>query len=158
MNAIFSLGIKEQATSTDATPDSENTPTEEKKQPKKRKNEPYLREINVTNGNPFISNKDNNTLEKCPGSPLYYKDYNNGGYVIGVINESYDFQYLDNETMVFLSDIINKGRLLRIKIHKGIDEENIVKLDLSRNDFGPLDIKYLTDFDLKKFKNFRFKL
>ncbi len=61
MNAIFSLGIKEQATSTDATPDSENTPTEEKKQPKKRKNEPYLREINVTNGNPFISNKDNNT-------------------------------------------------------------------------------------------------
>jgi hypothetical protein len=153
VNAIFSLGIKEQAPSTDDNPDSENIPTEEKEQPKKRKNEPYLREINVTNGNPFTQNKESTAiLEKCPGSPLYYKDYNSGGYVIGVINESYEFQYLDKETMVFLSDMVNKGKLLRKKSHKGIDEENIVKLDLSRNDFGPLDIKYLTDFD---FKNLR---
>lgn len=158
VNAIFSLGIKKQTSPTDVIPETESELTDEKEQPKKRKNEPYLREINVTNGNPFSSYKDNpninnnNIIEKCPGSPLYYKDYNSGGYVIGVINESYDFQYLNRETMAFLSDMVNKGKLLRKKSHKGIDEENIVKLDLSRNDFGPLDIKYLTDFD---FKNLR---
>jgi Ran GTPase-activating protein (RanGAP) involved in mRNA processing and transport len=54
--------------------------------------------------------------------------------------------------MSFLIDKVNQGKLLRKKIHKGIDEENIVKLDLSRNDFGPLDIKYLTDFDLKNLR------
>lgn len=54
--------------------------------------------------------------------------------------------------MVFLANMVNQGKLLRKKIHKGIDEDNIVKLDLSRNDFGPLDIKYLTDFDLKNLR------
>ena len=54
--------------------------------------------------------------------------------------------------MLFLSNSVNKGKLLRKKTHKGIDEDNIVKLDLSRNDFGPLDIKYLTDFDLKNLR------
>jgi Ran GTPase-activating protein (RanGAP) involved in mRNA processing and transport len=54
--------------------------------------------------------------------------------------------------MVFLSNMVNQGKLLRKKTHKGIDEDNIVKLDLSRNDFGPLDIKYLTDFDLKNLR------
>ena len=54
--------------------------------------------------------------------------------------------------MVFLSDMVNQGKLLRKKIHKGIDEDNIVQLDLQRNDFGPLDIKYLTDFDLKNLR------
>ena len=37
-------------------------------------------------------------------------------------------------------------------VNKGIDEDNIVQLDLQRNDFGPLDIKYLTDFDLKNLR------
>ena len=42
-----------------------------------------------------------------------------------------------------------KGKLLRKKILSGINEENIVKLDLSRNDFSSIDIEYLTCFDLK---------
>ena len=37
-----------------------------------------------------------------------------------------------------------KGKLSRKKIHKEIDEDNIVKLDLSRNGFNSIDIKYLT--------------
>ena len=54
--------------------------------------------------------------------------------------------------MVFLCDMVNKGKLLRKKVNKGIDEDNIVQLDLQRNDFGRLDIKYLTDFDLKNLR------
>jgi len=154
INAVFTLGLKNPRADTKKSLSSE-TP-EETDENKMRKNEPYLREINVNNGNPFLSSKekeeDKALVEKCPGSPLYYKDYNSGGYVIAVINESLEFQYLDKNAMIFLSDMVNQGKLLRKKIHKGIDEDNIVKLDLSRNDFGPLDIKYLTDFDLKNLR------
>ena len=54
--------------------------------------------------------------------------------------------------MLFLSNMIYKGKLLRKKVHKGLDEENIIKLDLSRNDFSPLDIKYLIDFNLQNLR------
>ena len=147
VNAVFTLGVH--------TPKKTNNPDtpEEGEEVKNRKNEPYLREINVNSGNPFSSNKEKvDIIKRCPGSPLYYKDYNSGGYVIAIVNENYDFQYLDKNAMLFLSNMVNQGKLLRKKVHKGIDEDNIVKLDLSRNDFGPLDIKYLTDFDLKNLR------
>ena len=41
---------------------------------------------------------------------------------------------------------------MRKKINKRIDEDNIISLDLHRKDFGPLDIKYLTDAYLKNLK------
>ena len=145
VNCVFSLGIKGQTQKNTDTPD-------ETDDGKNKKNEPYLREINVNNGNPFMQNQDKPEAKGCPGSPLYYKDYNSGGYVVAIINESFDFQYLDKNAMMFLSNMVNQGKLLRKKVHKGIDEDNIVKLDLSRNDFGPLDIKYLTDFDLKNLR------
>ena len=155
VNAVFTLGLKDNSSKKTATANSPDG--SEETDDMKRKNEPYLREINVNNGNPFIASKDKDKINekivsRCLGSPLYYKDYNSGGYVIAIINESYEFQYLDKAAMVFLSDMVNQGKLLRKKIHKGIDEDNIVKLDLSRNDFGPLDIKYLTDFDLKNLR------
>ena len=86
------------------------------------------------------------------GILIYYKDYNSGAYVVAIVNEKLNFQFFDRETMLFLSNMVNQGKLLRKKIYKDIDEENIVKLDLSRNDFDPLDIKYLTDFDLKNLR------
>ena len=151
LNAVFTLGVKEEVN----------------EEARKKTYSPLLREINVSNGNPFQQTQDivdgndeteskkeeiKSLLRKCPGSPLYYKDYNSGAYVVAIINENLEFQYLDLKTMNFLIDKVNQGKLLRKKIHKGIDEENIVKLDLSRNDFGPLDIKYLTDFDLKNLR------
>ena len=116
------------------------------------KNVPYLREINVNNSNPF---KNPETLEKqmivkrCPGSPCYYKDFNGGAYVIAIINEFLEFQYFDRDDMFFLANMVDKGRLLKKKTHKTIDEEYILKLDLSRNNFSSNDIQYLTSFDLK---------
>ena len=148
VNAVFTLGTKHKENSSE-----KNSSTDTPEENDNKKNEVHLREINVNSGNPFISSQDKEEIiKRCRGSPLYYKDYNSGGYVIAVINEHYEFQYLDKNTMLFLSNMVNQGKLLRKKIHKGIDEDNIVKLDLSRNDFGPLDIKYLTDFDLKNLR------
>ena len=148
INAVFSLGSKSQASTT--TEGGEDT--------KNKKCEGKFREILVNNSNPFsdANNKgeeaDKELIKHSPGSPIYYKDYNSGAYVIAIINDSYEFQYFDRSTMVFLCDMVNKGKLLRKKVNKGIDEDNIVQLDLQRNDFGPLDIKYLTDFDLKNLR------
>ena len=88
----------------------------------------------------------------CPGSPIYYKDYNSGAYVIAIINEYMEFQYIEENTIKFLHDMLINGRLLRKKFHKGIDEDNIVKLDLSSNNFNSMDIQYLTGFDLRNLR------
>ena len=120
--------------------------------------ENQFREIFISTINPFLdavnkgTDEEKELIKQSPGSPLYYKDYNSGAYVIAIINESYEFQYFDKKTMIFLANMVNKGKLLRKKVNKGIDEDNIVQLDLQRNDFGPLDIKYLTDFDLKNLR------
>jgi hypothetical protein len=156
INVVFTLGRNnDNNKNDDESPNGEDTPEEkENKQPKNAK-EPGLREVNVNNSNPFrkLETEEEKRISTCvPGSPIYYKDYNSGGYVVAIVNESFEFQYFDHETMLFLSNSVNKGKLLRKKTHKGIDEDNIVKLDLSRNDFGPLDIKYLTDFDLKNLR------
>ena len=121
-------------------------------------NDGKYREIFISNINPFLDaskkgeEKDIKLIKQSPGSPLYYRDYNNGAYVIAIINENFEFQYIDKKTMVFLANMVNKGKLLRKKVNKGIDEENIVQLDLQRHDFGPLDIKYITDFNLKNLR------
>ena len=148
INAVFSLGSESQtSTTTDGGEDTKN-----------KKAEGKFREILVNNSNPFLdANKkgepaDQELIKHNPGSPIYYKDYNSGAYVIAIINDSYEFQFFDRNTMIFLCDMVNKGKLLRKKVNKGIDEDNIVQLDLQRNDFGPLDIKYLTDFDLKNLR------
>ena len=118
-------------------------------------NEPYFKEIKVTNDNPFIninSSEEKEIIKRCPGSPIYYKDDNSGVYAIAIINEFLKFQYFNRDTIIFLCKVLNEGKLLRKEIHKGIDEDNIIKLDLSQNDFGPLDIKYFTEFKLKNLK------
>ena len=120
------------------------------------KGEIKFREIFISNINPFTQKLDDaniaNLIKQSPGSPIYYNDYNNGAYSIAIITDTYEFQYFDRKTMVFLANMVNQGKLLRKKVNKGIDEDNIVQLDLQRNDFGPLDIKYLTDFDLKNLR------
>ena len=120
------------------------------------KGEIKFREIFISNINPFTQKLDyaniSILIKQSPGSPIYYNDYNNGAYAIAIITDTYEFQYFDRKTMVFLANMVNQGKLLRKKVNKGIDEDNIVQLDLQRNDFGPLDIKYLTDFDLKNLR------
>ena len=117
------------------------------------------REVNANRVNPFknLENKKNDLeirICKCvPGSPIYYKDFNCGGYVVAIVNELFEFQYFNKDDMLFLITTVNKGKLLRKKIHKGIDEENIVELNFSKYDMCSLDMKYLQNFN---FKNLRF--
>jgi Ran GTPase-activating protein (RanGAP) involved in mRNA processing and transport len=135
--AVFSFEDK----STTTQGEGDKTPGEQK-----------FREIFIGNVNPFSQKADDDLVKQSPGSPLYYNDYNNGAYAIAILNDSFEFQYFERNTMVFLANMVNKGKLLRKKVNKGIDEDNIVQLDLQRNDFGPLDIKFLTDFDLKNLR------
>ena len=110
------------------------------------KGEIKFREIFISNINPFTQKLDDANIsiliKQSPGSPIYYNDYNNGAYAIAIITDTYEFQYFDRKTMVFLANMVNKGKLLRKKVNKGIDEDNIVQLDLQRNDFGPLQGKF----------------
>ena len=66
-----------------------------------------FREIFVYNVNPFLDaskigeEKDIELIKQCPGSPLFYREFNNGVYAIAIINESYEFQYFDRNAMIF---------------------------------------------------------
>ena len=138
INAVFSLGLKK---------DIKNNEDIEKRSKKKDnlKDVPFLREVNVSYGNLFRDPENSQKKEivkSCPGSPIYYKDYNGGAYVIAIINEFLEFQFLDKDDLLFLKDMV------KVKYHNGIDEDNIIKLDLSRNDFSSIDIGYLIEFDL----------
>ena len=104
INCIFSHGLKKKNNSINEMPNKGDI------------NEPYLKQINVSVGNPFIKSKENNAImDRYHGSPLYYKDYNNGIYVIGVLNDNLEYQYIDKDTMIFLINMANKGKLLKKK-------------------------------------------
>jgi len=67
-----------------------------------------FREVLIDIYNPFLLFQKNdefdqkiNLIKQSPGSPLYYKDSDFGAYVIAIINEGYEIQYFDNQTMIF---------------------------------------------------------
>ena len=124
----------------------------------KKESQIKFREIQLNNMNPFLDiykngeEKDKELIKQSPGSPLFYKDFNNGAYIIAFVNEGFEFQYFDKKTMIFLANMVNKGKLQLKKVNKGIDEENIVQLDLGCKGFEALDIKYLTEFNLQNLR------
>ena len=89
-------------------------------------------------------NNDEKLLQRCKGGPVYYKGYDGGPYVIGFLDKNYAVQPIEKEAFQFLVKCVNEGKKMRKKVHKNIEEDKITKLDLARNEFGPLDIKYLT--------------
>ena len=125
---------------------------------KDKYNQPKLREISVNKKNKFFEafngkeKKDIELISQSPGSPLYYKDCNNGFYSIAIINENFEFQYFDRKTMIFLINMVNKGKLMRKKINKDIDEDNISQLNLQSLNLGPSDMKYFIKFNLNNLR------
>ena len=105
-----------------------------------------LREIIISNMNPFfnanIKGEKNNIklITQSPGSPLYYRDYNNGAYVIAIITENFEFQYFDRKTMKFLIKMINKANQIKKKLNKDIEDYDIVQLNLEGKNLGQSDI------------------
>lgn len=117
----------------------------------------YIKYINnseihevLTNLNAKMSVESNDPvlLQKCRGGPVYYKGYDGGSYVIGYLDKEFAVQQISKEAFKFLVKCVNEGKKTRKKVHKNIEEDKIYKLDLARNEFGPLDIKYLSEFDL----------
>ena len=125
-------------------------------QGEEKTSQPKFKEICVYNVNPFLEaskkgeeeEEELDLIKQSPGSPLIYKDYNGGAYVIAIITENFEFQYFDKKTMIFLVNMVKKGKLFRKKINKDIDEENIINLSLEGYYLGPSDIKFLTEFNL----------
>ena len=54
--------------------------------------------------------------------------------------------------MKFLTDMVYKGKLFRKKKNKTEYEENIIQLDLKGKNLGPMNIKYITEFNLKNLR------
>jgi len=125
---------------------------------KNKDKKPKLRKIPINDGNPFFDvdikgeKEDVELIIQSPGSPLYYNNYNNGVYVIAIINECFEFQYFDSKTMTFLLNMVNKAKQIRKQIKKGIDEDDIIQLNLGGKNLGVSNIKYLTKFDLKNLR------
>lgn len=96
---------------------------------------------------------DEKLLQRCRGGPAYYKGYDGGPYVVGFLDKNYVVQQIEQAAFQFLVKCVNDGKKMRKKVHKNIEEDKIIKLDLARNEFGPLDIKYLTEFDLNNLQS-----
>ena len=117
-----------------------------------------FREVYINQTNPFLDaskkgDKENvELIKQSPGSPLYYKDLDEGAYVIAIINEFFEFQCIDKKTFIFLAKLIRKGELLLKKKNKNFDDENVFQLNLQRHNLGPSEIYYITDFDFKNLK------
>ena len=106
-----------------------------------------LKEIYISDLNPFFEadikgdKKEIELIAQIPGSPLYYNDWNNGAYVIAIINESFEFQYFDKKDLNFLINMVDKAKQNKKKFNKAIKENEIIQLNLEGKNLGPSDIK-----------------
>ena len=103
-----------------------------------------IKEINcdLNQINKYLVDK-NELREKIIGGVICYKNKNNGGiYSIGIIDQGLKPNYFDQETLKFLYEQVYKAKLSN---KEGIDESNIIEIDLSKRNIGPTAIKYLTD-------------
>lgn len=144
LNSLFiisSMGLKE------ATEGQEQPSNEGSQFPDIQPSE--IHSINVGADVKMDRESNGEKLVRAYGSPIFYKDFNTDVYVYGMLGNDAAMQKITDSALTFLKDAVNKGRNLVKKDGKNIEEDKITKLDLSRNDFGPLDIKYLSEFDLK---------
>ena len=108
----------------------------------------FLEEI-FFDGKKLIIDK-NISKKEIIGGVICYKNQQNGGvYAIGVINKEGEPVYFDINTLQFLNDQINNANLSQTG---GIDESNIIELDLSKRSIGPSHIKILTEYNLNNLK------
>lgn len=110
-----------------------------------------IKEINcdLNQINKYLVDK-NELREKIIGGVICYKNKNNGGiYSIGIIDQGLKPNYFDQETLKFLYEQVYKAKLSN---KEGIDESNIIEIDLSKRNIGPTAIKYLTEYNLINLK------
>lgn len=97
-----------------------------------------------------LSFDKNISKKEIIGGVICYKNQQNGGvYSIGVINKNGDPYFFNLKTLQFLNEQINNANLSQTG---GIDESNIIELDLSKRSIGPSHIKILTEYNLNNLK------
>ena len=97
------------------------------------------------------SNEDKELVKRISGSPMINKDDNGGYYIIAIIDKIYEYHYFNKNNMLFLFDMICKGKsILRKNKTDIIIEDNITKLYLSNKNIGNMTIKYLIELNLEK--------
>ena len=111
---------------------------------------PYLEEINLDRNMNQLINENNASKDYIIGGVICYKCQRNGGvYAVGIIGNNKEPIYFEKDTLKFLFEQVYKAKLSN---SEGIDENNIIELDLSRKSIGPSHIKILTEFNLTNLK------
>lgn len=83
------------------------------------------------------------------GAPIFSENINQEKNIFALLNQDYRVQKIPKEALLFMIDGVNGAKSIIKRGDQKIEESRIIQLDLSRNDFGPLDIKYLSEFDLR---------
>jgi hypothetical protein len=112
---------------------------------------PFLQEFNYDDENKMkIVDAKDSLKKQMMGGVLYYKNSKSGGvYAIGILDKNCQPSFFDHETLKYLYEQVNKAKL---STTEGIDESNIIELDLSKKSIGPSHIKILTEFNLCNLK------
>ena len=111
---------------------------------------PFLEEINFDENMNNLIKEQNLSKNKIIGGVICYKNQQNGGvYAVGIIGLNVEPIYFEEDTIKYLYEQVYKAKLSN---SDGIDESNIVELDLSKKNIGPTHIKILTEFNLINLK------
>ena len=111
---------------------------------------PYLEEINFDENLNKLINGKNSSKDNIIGGVICYKNQQNGGvYAVGIISYNAEPIFFEAETLKYLYQQVYKAKLSNTE---GIDENNIIELDLSKKSIGPSHIKILTEFNLSNLK------
>ena len=111
---------------------------------------PYLEEINFDDNINKLINDHHLLKEHIIGGVICYKNQQNGGvYAVGIIGSNGEPCFFEADTLKYLYEQVYKAKLSNTD---GIDENNIIELDLSKKSIGPSHIKILTEFNLSNLK------
>lgn len=88
------------------------------------------------------------------GAPIFYKDEDGGCIIVGLhtyesneSKEGYGIK-ITNLSFDFFKKGMAKANNLKRQSSKKINEDKVIQLNLCGHDFGPLDVKYLIEFNL----------
>ena len=109
--------------------------------------------ISYSNSHIIIQDSDKEKINKIIGSPLYYFDIENKVYVIGLIDENFDYLFFNNNDIEEFSNSIKTFKILQINENKqNLENKSIERLDLSGITLTNENIKFLLKDDFINLK------
>ncbi len=109
--------------------------------------------ISYSNSHIIIQDSDKEKINKIIGSPLYYFDIENKVYVIGLIDENFNYTFFNNNDIEEFSNSIKTFKILQINENKqNLENKSIERLDLSGITLTNENIKFLLKDDFINLK------